>query len=105
MRDATLKCTELTPWADSCFGACENGAARPLQHVCYGSCPSTARLCDTMNGVICLDNDIECVEYGVDLTTYALDWATAIMTGDVVGIFNQVLGDHPDFDFPECTNW
>ena len=58
-----------------------------------------------MNGVICLDNDIECVEYGVDLTTYALDWATAIMTGDVVGIFNQVLGDHPDFDFPECTNW
>lgn len=102
----SMKCTEATPFADACFGDCENGAAdRPLQHVCYGSCPSNTRLCDTNTGLVCLDNDLDCVEYAVDLTVYILDWVTNAMSGNVVGLVAQAAGEHPDLDYPQCSDW
>ena len=87
-----------------CFETCSDGSPRDSMQACFGSCPAGTTLCGGENGLLCLDDNQTCVDYGIDLAGYIAEWVGAGASGNVLHIVS-LASEIPDRTEPECDNW
>ena len=91
----------------TCFGACENGTEHDLLPTCFGSCPAGTTLCGGEGiGTLCLDNNGKtCDAHLEEIAEYAVDWTVAITSQNWFDIVNMIAGEHPNVNYPVCSDW